>query len=177
MANHPGLLDGFLIMAVMKRRFHTFAKEKVFNSKLKMLFLRSVCGIRVGSKATIKNALLEAEQLLKNNKLLLIFPEGKINAEPDLLPFKSGFLRLAVKCNVPVVPVVIMGSEKSLKAGKFFPRPYDIYVRFWEPLRFNIFNEGHDGHLNKKERQYYIEKVRNKIQHKVNFLREIHAGT
>lgn len=176
-ANHPGLLDGLLMVAVMKRRFHTFAKAKVFNSTFKMLFLRSVGGIPVGSDETNKNALIEAQQLLKKNKLLLIFPEGKINAEPDLLPFKGGFIRLAVKCNAPVVPVVIMGSTKSLKIGQFFPRPSDIYVRFLEPLRFNISGEDHDKLLNKKERQYYIEKVRNKIQHKLNFLREIYASS
>ena len=176
-ANHPGLLDGFLIMAVLKRRFHTFAKEKVFSSRLKMLFLRSVGGIPVGSEEINKNAFIEAQQLLKKNKLLLIFPESKINPEPYLLPFKSGFLRLAVECNVPVVPVVIMGSEKSQKAGQFFPRPSDIYVRFLEPQSFNISNEYPDRLLDKKELQYYIEEVKNKIQHKLNFLRETHAAS
>lgn len=173
-ANHPGLLDGLLITAVLKRRIHSFAKAKVFNSKFKMLFLRSVGGIPVGSEETNNNAIREAEKLLKINKLLLIFPEGKINAEPDLLPFKNGFLRLAVKINVPVFPVVIVGSEKSLKIGQFFPRPTDIYVRFLEPLRFNIPDEKSDGLLNKKELQYYVEKVRNKIQNKFNFLRKIY---
>ena len=175
-ANHPGLLDGLLMVAVLKRRVHTFAKVKVFNSKFKMLFLRSVGGIPVGDKKTNRNALIEAQQLLKNNKLLLIFPEGKINAEPDLLPFKNGFLRLAVKYNVPVVPVVIMGSDKSLKIGQFFPRPADIYVRFLEQLRFNIPDKSPNRLLNKKEMQYHIEKVRNKIQLKFNFLKEFHAS-
>ena len=173
-ANHPSTLDGPLIVAVMKRRIHSFAKEKVFNSKFKMLFLRSVGGIPVGSEETNNNAIQEAEKLLKINKLLLIFPEGKINAEPDLLPFKNGFLRLAVKSNVPVLPVVIVGSEESLKIGQFFPRPSDIYVRFLEPLRFNISDEISDGLLNKKELQVHTEKVRNIIQHKFNLIRKFY---
>jgi len=173
-ANHPGLLDGLLMVAVIKRRLNTFAKTKVFNSKFKMLFLRSVDGIPVGDKKTNRNSLIEAQQLLEDNKLILIFPEGKINAKPDLLPFKGGFLRLAVKCNVPVVPVVIIGSEKALKTGQIFPRPSKIYIRFLKPLRFNISNEDHDEFLNKKELPYKIGKVRNKIQNKFNFLREIY---
>jgi 1-acyl-sn-glycerol-3-phosphate acyltransferase len=141
-----------------------------------MLFLRSVGGIPVGSEETNNNAFIEAQKLLKKNKLLLIFPEGKINADPDLLPFKSGFLRLAVECNVPVVPVIIMGSEKSLKSGQFFPRPSNIYVRFLEPQSFNNTIEYADGLLDKKELQYHVEKVRNIIQNEFNLLREIYAA-
>jgi 1-acyl-sn-glycerol-3-phosphate acyltransferase len=173
-ANHPSILDGLLMVAFIKRRIHTFAKAKVFNSKFKMLFLRSVGGIPVASEATNKNALLEAEKLLKNNKLLFIFPEGKINAEPDMLPFNRSFLRLAVKFNAPVTPVAILGSDKALSIGQYFPRPFEIYVSFLKPLRFNISDESPDKLLNKKELQYYVEKVRNIIQNKFNILREIY---
>lgn len=173
-ANHPSILDGLLMVAFIKRRIHTFAKAKVFNSKFKMLFLRSVGGIPVGDKKSNKNSLIEAEKLLEANKLLLIFPEGKINAESDMLPFNRSFLRLAVKFNAPVTPVAILGSDKALSIGQYFPRPSDIYVSFLEPLRFNISNECPDRLLNKKEMQYHVEKVRNIIQNKFNIMREIY---
>ncbi len=176
-ANHPGLLDGFLIMTAIKRSFHTFAKEKVFNSTFKMLFLRSVYGIPVGNEEINKKSIIHAEKILKNNKILLILPEGKINAKPDLLPFKNSFLRLAVKCKVPIIPIVILGSEKSLISGQFFPRPHDIYINILAPLRINISNDGPDELLNKKELQYHTERIRKKIQHNFTFLREMHANS
>ena len=174
-ANHPGFMDGPLMVTVMKRRIHTFAKAKVFNSIFKMWFLKVVGGIPVGSEKTNKNALIETEKLLDANKLLLIFPEGKTNAEPDLLPFKSGFLKLAAKFNVPVIPIAIMGGEKSLRPGQFFPSPADVYVSFLEPLHFNISDEKSDGLINKKELQYHVEKVRNIIQQKLNVMKNTYG--
>jgi len=88
-ANHPGFLDAPLMVTVMKRRMHTYAKAKIFNSIFKMWFLKVVGGIPVGSEKSNKITLIKTEKLLDANKLLLIFPEGKTNAEPDLLPLKA----------------------------------------------------------------------------------------
>lgn len=170
-ANHPGLLDGLLMVAVMKRRIYTFAKAEVFNSKLKMLFLKVIGGIPVGDAKDNKNAMIEAKRLLEQNKLILIFPEGKVNDKPDLLPFKRGFLKLAVKCNAPVAPVVIIGSEKALSTGQFFPRPSDIYINFLDTIRFSIPGV----RIDKKELQNHTEEVRKKILQKVNVMRSIYG--
>ena len=170
-ANHPSLLDGLLMVAVMKRRIYTFAKAKVFNSKLKLLFLKVIGGIPVGDAKDNKNAMIEAKQLLEQNKLLLIFPEGKVNDKPDLLSFKRGFLKLAVKCNAPVAPVVIIGSEKALSTGQFFPRPSDIYISFLDTIRFSIPGV----RIDKKELQNHIEEVRKKILQKINVMRSIYG--
>jgi len=76
---------------------------------------------------------------------------------------------------VPVIPIAIMGSEKSLQPGQFFPRPADIYVSILEPMHFNISNEKPDGHVNKNELQYHVEKVRNIIQQKLNVMRSTYG--
>lgn len=170
-ANHPSLLDGLLMVAVMKRRIYTFAKAEVFNSKLKLLFLKVIGGIPVGDAKDNKNAMIEAKQLLEQNKLILIFPEGKVNDKPDLLPFKRGFLRLTVKCNAPVAPVAIIGSEKALRTGQFLPRPSDIYISFLDTIQFSIPGV----RINKKELQNHTEEVRKKILQKINVMRSIYG--
>jgi 1-acyl-sn-glycerol-3-phosphate acyltransferase len=56
---------------------------------------------------------------LKRNNLVIIFPEGESgNFKPSskmyqLQDFKKGFVRMAIKTQAPVVPVLILGAEET----------------------------------------------------------------
>lgn len=71
-------------------------------------------------------------QLNKNN-LVMLFPEGEMgNFKPTakryhLEPFRSGFVRLALQRQCPIVPTLILGAEEThinlarLKFSRFLP--------------------------------------------------------
>lgn len=58
-------------------------------------------------------------QLLKNKQSVLVFPEGvkgsgkTIDKRYQLQDFASGFYRLAIEAKVPIVPIVIVGTEEA----------------------------------------------------------------
>ncbi len=58
-------------------------------------------------------------QLLKNKQSVLVFPEGvkgsgkTIDKRYQLQDFASGFYRLAIEAKVPIVPVVLVGTEEA----------------------------------------------------------------
>jgi len=69
-----------------------------------------------------------AERLLENERLLLVFPEGArgtaklFGQRYSLVDFGSGFLRLALKTHTPIVPFVVLG------AGDAFPTIANLYA-------------------------------------------------
>ena len=80
-------------------------------------------------EASMANGLAQ----LKKNNLVVLFPEGESgNFKPTakryhLQRFKSGFLRMAIKQQCPIVPTLILGAEESsinlgqLKLSRFLP--------------------------------------------------------
>lgn len=52
----------------------------------------------------------------------MVFPEGRVNEEASLLPFEDTIMRLSLEYRVPIIPVIIIGTEKALPDGKLFPR-------------------------------------------------------
>ncbi|NXW18445.1 PLCA acyltransferase, partial [Circaetus pectoralis] len=66
-----------------------------------------------------------AHSLHKENFRVLIFPEGTCSHGSSMLPFKHGAFQLAVKAQVPIIPVVISSycdfhnqKEKRFRPGK-----------------------------------------------------------
>jgi 1-acyl-sn-glycerol-3-phosphate acyltransferase len=94
------------------------------------------------SRRTTREQIL---QRLKENKSVIIFPEGTTHRGPDVLPFKPGMFYAAAQGDIPVIPVALeyqkpgmawVGDDTFL--GHFFrefhTRTIRIKVRFGEPL-------------------------------------------
>jgi 1-acyl-sn-glycerol-3-phosphate acyltransferase len=84
-----------------------------------------------------------AERILRDERLLLVFPEGargtaKLYWERhSLVDFGSGFVRLALSTNAPIVPFAFIGGGDAIptvmnlyKIAKLFGAPY-IPVTPW----------------------------------------------
>ncbi|MGH9159017.1 MAG: lysophospholipid acyltransferase family protein, partial [Vicinamibacteraceae bacterium] len=64
----------------------------------------------------------------------LMFPEGTRSATGELLPFKMGAFLLAVRAQVPIVPVAIAGADRAMRKGSPLIWPTDVRVHFGEPV-------------------------------------------
>jgi 1-acyl-sn-glycerol-3-phosphate acyltransferase len=71
-------------------------------------------------------------RILRSGRGIGIAPEGTRTLTGEVQPFKSGFVKLALKTDVPVFPVGIQGTFEALPKGSFVPRPKKIVVRFGE---------------------------------------------
>jgi 1-acyl-sn-glycerol-3-phosphate acyltransferase len=90
--------------------------------------------------ATLQEA---GRRIREERSTVIIFAEGTRSTTGELLPFKKGAFTLAVESGVPIVPTVIIDSERIMrgKLGRVHPTP--ITIRFGEPV--DVVRRGDGG--------------------------------
>lgn len=99
-----------------------------------------------------------AERLLRDDRLLMVFPEGARGTAKlfwerhSLVDFGTGFLRLAMKTRTPIVPVAILGGGEALPTiansyalGQLVGAPYVPIPAYLVPLPLPVRMEIHYG--------------------------------
>lgn len=113
-ANHTSFYDpvfGFCVF--WRRKMHLVATKDLYNSKFKDFFFRNVQCIQVDKTNFSMSCFHEVKEVLQDNKLVMIFPEGKLNVEQeDMLSFKSGAILMAHNTNKPIIPLYIAKGKK-----------------------------------------------------------------
>ena len=144
-ANHLSFLDSFFIPLVVRRRKVTYlAKADYFKSWKTSWFFNMVGQIpteREGGKKS-EGALNAALEVLREGKLLGIYPEGTRSPDGRLYRGRTGVARLALQAGVPVIPTGLIGTPEVQPIDKKIPkltgRP-TVRVRFGKPLDFSRF--------------------------------------
>lgn len=85
------------------------------------------------SKVGRKSSDLAAD-LIGDGYSFMIFPEGGRSPDGWGQPFRGGAAYLAIRCDVPVVPVHLRGTGRILRKGKSTPTPSRTKVTFGAPL-------------------------------------------
>ncbi len=140
-SNHISDVDpGYMAVSAYPFWCWYMAKEELFRIPLLAGFCRMVRGFPVVRGAVDRIAIRFAEERLERDEALLIFPEGRVNWNPDCMhPFQEGLAMFALHTNSPVIPVSICGTNRVWPYGKFFPRWTKLPVRvtFGAPLTFD----------------------------------------
>lgn len=114
--NHTNILDAAIMISGSKRVVHMMAKKEIFRFPISRLFFRSMACISVDRSIHDESAKKEAIDILNNNEVLGIFPEGTINkSDKIILPFKYGAVSFALKTNSYIVPFAITGKYKLFR--------------------------------------------------------------
>lgn len=126
--NHTSKLDPLLLMSSTNRCIHFLAKIELF-SGMKKIFFKNVGIIPVDRKRKNPEAMNLANEYLKNNKVIGIFPESTINKTKNIImPFKYGAVKMAKDTNSYIVPFSITNKYKIFKKSVTisFGRPYKV---------------------------------------------------
>ena len=73
-----------------------------------------------------KQSLSAAEKALADGKLLVIYPEGTVTKDPEGWPMRArtGVARLALACDVPVIPAARWGTREIFDGYRKRLRPF-----------------------------------------------------
>ncbi|MDP9641933.1 1-acyl-sn-glycerol-3-phosphate acyltransferase [Actinopolyspora lacussalsi] len=145
-SNHLAVADSFLMPLMLPRRVTFLAKREYFTGKgltgaLKRIFFSGVGQVPLdrSSGAAAQAALDTGIRLLREGQLLGLYPEGTRSPDGRLYKGKTGVARMALEADVPVIPVVTIGTEKVNPIGSKMWRPYSVRIRVGQPLDFSRY--------------------------------------
>ena len=124
--NHTHIMDCITVAASTERVVHFLAKSELTEPPLRRFFVPFGI-IPVHRERKDKAALDSAIEVLNDDKVIGLFPEGKVNNERGtLLPFKFGAVKMAHETNSRIVPFVITGRYKFFRKS--------ITIQFFDPV-------------------------------------------
>lgn len=140
--NHQGLYDVLVFLETCDRPFGFVIKKEARN----IILLKQV-GDALGSLAIDRSDLRQSMKVInsmteavKDGKNFLIFPEGTRSKKGnELLDFKGGSFKGAVKAKCPIVPCALIDcfkpfDEKSIK-------PVEVAILYLDPIYYDEYKE------------------------------------
>lgn len=144
--NHLSFSDSVFVPLVVKRRVYYLAKTEYFHGRgvkgfFSKFFFRAVGAVPIdrSSGSAAQAALDTGERILREGGLLGIYPEGTRSPDGKLYRGKTGVARMALRGEVPVIPVVMFNTDLIQPIGRRFPRIMRVRMRFGEPLDFSRY--------------------------------------
>lgn len=144
--NHTSILDITAMTYLCPQPFSFLGKIELLQNPITRAFFKSIdIAVDRSSRISAFKAFKQSDTILKENKSLVIFPEGKIYDEypPTLNEFKSGSFRLAVENKVQILPIVIIDAWKILwdSGSKFGSRPGVVHIKVLKPIETDKLTE------------------------------------
>ena len=169
-ANHISYMDPPLLGAVVPRRATFMARKGLFDVPVIGWMIKSAA-FPVDRQRTQPSTIKETVKRLKRGELIALFPEGRRSDTGELLEARRGIGLLVSLSRVPVVPTLIMGSDRALPVDARWMKRAKITVVFGKPLFFSAAAEtkgqgGHEAH----------DEISRSIMEEIRKLREAHGN-
>lgn len=138
--NHISMIDPVLIACFVKRKINFMGKKELFEVPVLKNILKGVGVFPVDRTGVSLSAIKHAISLLKEEKVLGIFPEGTRVKEYNEENAKSGVSMIANMSNSLIVPVFIRSKFKLFsKVEIIFGKP----TNYFENIEGKITSEIH----------------------------------
>lgn len=135
-SNHLNNADPCVIPAVAPRRVVTMAKQEMFRWPGLSLLFRLFGAFPVDRRGADLAALREAQEVIREGNLLLMFPEGTRSKDRQLHRGFPGTALIAYRTGAPIIPIAVTGTE-DVPWPWVFVRPLmvkHIKIVFGEPF-------------------------------------------
>ena len=131
--NHSSALDVFIGMALCPYGGCGVGKKEVLRIPFfgQAYWLAGHLLIDRGNNAKAIASMAKLSDFVKSKDLSIwIWPEGTRSMDGKLIPFKKGFVHLALETGLPVVPVMLHGAHEvwPAKTMQFYPGNVEIEV-------------------------------------------------
>ena len=147
-ANHASYLDGIILHAALPIKFTFVIKSEMQSVPIANYLFKRV-GSRFVERFKPQGSFRDARKLIRaasSGESLAIFPEGTFTEKPGLDKFRAGAFASAIKSDIPLVPLVILGSRKILPSDTYLPRTGTINIHVLDaiPPNDNAFNSSRE---------------------------------
>ncbi|MCE7872692.1 1-acyl-sn-glycerol-3-phosphate acyltransferase [bacterium CPR1] len=140
--NHLSLADPLAMLVASPRPLFYMAAEELHQMAWVGPTIRFLQSFPVRRGEWDQNAIAHARALLRNEQGLVVYPEGRISPDGELLPLYPGVAMLALRERCPVVPARMRGTDGFLPLGSKLIRFHPKSVRFGPALDFGAPRPG-----------------------------------
>lgn len=157
-ANHQSNWDGPILASFTKRKMYIMAKEELFKTNFLKWLLKKLLVFPVKRGKMDLNSMKYSLNVLKNEEILMLFPEGTRKGIAKNGKSQNGAAFMALRTGVPVIPVAIIGKMKPF---------HKVIIHYGKPLNFSEYK------TNKPEREV-LDKVSKDIMENIIMLTNTH---
>lgn len=157
-SNHQAVMDSFYLPLMLWRQLTFPAKKEYFTSPgfsgaVQRFFFSSAGQIPIDRSADNAADDLQraAKEVFDQGKLFGIYVEGTRSPDGRLYKGRTGMARIAMRNNVDVIPVAMIGTRNANPIGTFIPRPRRVHMKIGEPITPHDWARDHGFDPNSRE--------------------------
>ncbi len=163
--NHQFDFDPLIMMAVFINQKIGFIGKKEIFEKMKLVgkIMHKLHGLSIDRENDREAAktVIEAIRIIKNDKASIgVFPEGYTSKNCELLPFRNGVFKIALKTNAPIVVCAINNTRQIPK--NMFRRKTEISFKIAEV----VYPEQYEG-MNTAELSDMVHEIMEKAYNEI----------
>jgi 1-acyl-sn-glycerol-3-phosphate acyltransferase len=135
-SNHTSYMDTPVIFATLPFQFRILARRDLWRIPFIGWYLNRSGQMPIDTenpRATL-SSLGAAARTLRSGMSLFVFPEGKRTPNGELQPFLSGAVYLAIRAQIPLVPMALSGVYELLPIHTRHFFPSELTLNVGEPI-------------------------------------------
>jgi 1-acyl-sn-glycerol-3-phosphate acyltransferase len=158
-SNHTSYMDTPVIFAALPFQFRILAKKELWHMPFIGWYLErsGQMPIDTANPHATRASLGEGVKVLRAGMPLFVFPEGGRTPTGELQPFLSGAAYLAIRAQVPLVPIALSGVYDLLPIHTRHFYPSKLTLRAGEPIETTGMSVRQTGELTERLREAILE--------------------
>ena len=135
-SNHLSYMDTPVVLGKLPFQFRILARHDLFKLPFIGWYLKRSGQIPVDSTSlrSTLSSLNRGVKVLQAGMPLLIFPEGGRSPDGSLQPFLSGPAYMAIRAQVPIVPVALVGTYEVMPMHTYHLQPRPLLLIVGQPI-------------------------------------------
>jgi len=145
-SNHISHFDPPLLSLAARRHIDWMAMRELFENEIFAAWLKAIGTFSTERGKTDRAAVRTALERLRTGRVVGIFPEGGIRDGAGSIlqgaPLKRGASRLAQMVSAPIIPCVILGTDRLYNHRRWKPfRRIPVWIGFGDAIAADAVNE------------------------------------
>ena len=132
-ANHASNIDPPLMASLIDRPVSYMAKIELFENPIFGAAIRRCHAFPVKRGESDRGAIKAAVTVLKEERVLGLFPEGTRSKTGELQKAEAGVALIAAMTGAPIVPVAILNTHRIFANGGLLPQ---LRIMYGQPISF-----------------------------------------
>ena len=131
-SNHQCYFDPMFCQLPLNRHMYYVARSTLYNHKLFGMLLSTLNTIPIRRGEADVGAIKKIISVLKEGKVVCLYPEGERTLDGRIGNIKAGFSLLSRRSKAVVIPVAIEGAFECWPRHKKYPKLGRVYVKYGE---------------------------------------------